>query len=303
VARVSSEYGKGTRFTLQLPLTLSVIRTLLVEIDGEVYAFPFARIARAIKLEKDKIEVLAGRQHFNLEGRQIGIVTAHQVLGTAPPASAGGELAVVVVGEDDSYGLVVDRFIGGRELVVQALDPRLGKLKDISAAALLDDGTPALIVDVDDMIRSAAKLAQADQLEKIRGDQEEPGEKRRKRVLVVDDSLTVRELQRKLLDHHGYRMEVAVDGMDGWNAVRSGQFDLVITDIDMPRMDGIELVTLIRRDPKLRSLPVMILSYKDRDEDRRRGLEAGADYYLTKGSFQGDTLLQAVVDLIGEARA
>jgi two-component system sensor histidine kinase and response regulator WspE len=122
-------------------------------------------------------------------------------------------------------------------------------------------------------------------------------------VLVVDDSLTVRELERKLLDQHGYDVEVAVDGMDGWNAVRTGHFDLIITDIDMPRMDGIELVTLIRKDADLKALPVMILSYKDREEDRRRGLEAGADYYLTKGSFHDDTLSQAVVDLIGQAKA
>jgi two-component system sensor histidine kinase and response regulator WspE len=91
--------------------------------------------------------------------------------------------------------------------------------------------------------------------------------------------------------------------MDGWNAVRTGRYDLVITDVDMPRMDGIELATLIKKDPMLKSLPVMIVSYKDRDEDRLRGLEAGADYYLTKGSFHDETLLQAVVDLIGEPDA
>ena len=91
--------------------------------------------------------------------------------------------------------------------------------------------------------------------------------------------------------------------MDGWNAVRTGHFNLVVTDIDMPRMDGIELVTLIKKDPALKALPVMIVSYKDREEDRRRGLDAGADYYLTKGSFHDETLLQAVVDLIGEADA
>ena len=120
-------------------------------------------------------------------------------------------------------------------------------------------------------------------------------------MLVVDDSLTVRELERKLLGNRGYDVEVAVDGMDGWNAVRTGHFDLVVTDIDMPRMDGIELVALITKDPNLKSVPVMIVSYKDRDEDRQRGLEAGAAYYLTKGSFHDETLLQAVVDLIGEA--
>ncbi|WAC29485.1 response regulator [Ancylobacter sp. SL191] len=111
----------------------------------------------------------------------------------------------------------------------------------------------------------------------------------------------MRELERKLLEHHGYEVEVAVDGMDGWNVVRSEGFDLVVTDVDMPRMDGIELVTLMRRDPRLRNLPVMIVSYKDREEDRRRGLDAGADYYLTKGSFHDETLIQAVTDLIGPA--
>ncbi len=111
--------------------------------------------------------------------------------------------------------------------------------------------------------------------------------RQRKRVLVVDDSLTVRELERKLLDRQGYRVEVAVDGMDGWNMLRGSHFDLVITDIDMPRMDGIELVSTIRGDANLRSLPVMVVSYKDREEDRRRGLEAGADYYLYQEQLPG----------------
>jgi len=105
---------------------------------------------------------------------------------------------------------------------------------------------------------------------------------------------------RKLLLGRGFLADVAVDGMDGWNAVRTGHYDMVITDVDMPRMDGIELATLIKKDPHLGSVPVLIVSYKDREEDRMRGLEAGADYYLTKGSFHDETLLQAVVDLIGE---
>jgi two-component system sensor histidine kinase and response regulator WspE len=104
-----------------------------------------------------------------------------------------------------------------------------------------------------------------------------------------------------MLAARGYLADVAVDGLDGWNAVRAGSYDLVITDVDMPLMDGIELATLIKKDPQLKSLPVLIVSYKDREEDRMRGLEAGADYYLTKGSFHDETLLQAVVDLIGEA--
>lgn len=302
--RISSASGGGTSFQLQLPVTLSVLRAVLAEIGGEPYAFPLAFITRIVTLPRTKIELLEGRQHFELDGRRIGLVSAHQVLGTIEPPSSGDELSVIVVGEaPQTYGIIVDRLIDQRELVVQPLDPHLGKIKDISAGALMEDGSPVLIVDAEDMIRSVSKLVSAGDLARVGPAAAAVGEKRRKRVLVVDDSLTVRELERKLLGNHGYDVEVAVDGMDGWNAVRSGHFNLVVTDIDMPRMDGIELVTRINKDPHLKSLPVMIVSYKDRDEDRQRGLEAGAAYYLTKGSFHDDTLVQAVVDLIGEATA
>jgi two-component system sensor histidine kinase and response regulator WspE len=297
---IASEFGQGTRFQLQLPLTLSVMRALLVNIDDEPYAFPLAGIVRTLKLPRQEIELLEGRPHFAFDGQQVGLVTAHEILGRGEAPAEDAELAVVVIGAGDArYGLVVDRFLGERELVVRPLDPRLAKVKDISAAAVMEDGSPVLILDVGDLIRSMEKQAASGRFRALERKVAGASQQRRKRVLVVDDSLTVRELERKLLDHRGYEVEVAVDGMDGWNVVRAESFDLVVTDIDMPRMDGIELVTLIKKDAKLRHMPVMIVSYKDREEDRRRGLDAGADYYLAKGSFHDETLIQAVEDLIG----
>ena len=123
-----------------------------------------------------------------------------------------------------------------------------------------------------------------------------------KRILIVDDSITVRELERQLLVNRGYTVDVAVDGIDGWNAVRSSQYDLVVSDVDMPRMDGIQLVRQIKEDERLKSIPVVIVSYKDREEDRIRGLDAGANSYLTKSSFHDQTFLNTVADLIGEPR-
>ena len=121
------------------------------------------------------------------------------------------------------------------------------------------------------------------------------------RILVIDDSPTIRKAIRQILTSLSHDVHEAQDGMDALEAVRRApQLDAILCDIDMPRMDGIELVSLIKKDPNLKALPVMIVSYKDREEDRRRGLEAGADYYLTKGSFHDETLVQAVVDLIGE---
>jgi len=300
--RAVSEPGKGMHFFLQLPLTLSVVRTLLVEIAGEPYAFPLARIDRALMLPKDDIDVVANRQYFTMDGRHIGLLSAHQVLEVQESTAYSDTLPVIVVSDRlNCYGLVVDRFFGESDLVVQPLDPRLGKVPDISAAALMEDGSPILIIDVEDMVRSVDNLLVGRRLRKVGRAVSAIAGPTRKRILVVDDSLTVREVERQLLANHGYEVEVAVDGMDGWNAVRVGHYDLVITDLDMPRMNGFELVGQIKNDSHLRALPVMVVSYKGSEEDRNRGLEAGANYYLTKSSFHDETLLQAVVDLIGEA--
>ncbi|QHC94183.1 hybrid sensor histidine kinase/response regulator [Pseudomonas sp. R84] len=296
--------GEGSRFHLEVPLTLSVVRSLVVEVGEEAYAFPLAHIERMCDLAPEDIVQVEGRQHFWHEDQHVGLVAASQLLNRPASQSSGETLKVVVIRERDAiYGVAVERFIGERTLVVLPLDERLGKVQDISAGALLDDGSVVLIVDVEDMLRSVDKLLNTGRLERIARHGNQAAEAARKRVLVVDDSLTVRELQRKLLLNRGYDVAVAVDGMDGWNALRSEDFDLLITDIDMPRMDGIELVTLLRRDNRLQSLPVMVVSYKDREEDRRRGLDAGADYYLAKASFHDDALLDAVVELIGGARA
>lgn len=299
--RIESAVQRGTRFVLQLPLTLSVVRSLIVDVAGEAYAFPLAHVKRALRVPRSAIEMLEGQQHIAWEGRPVGLATLHQLLGANGGAQTEGDVSVVLVGDEAGlYAIAVDGFLGEHTLAVQPLDSRLGKVRNVSAAALLDDGQVVLLLDVEDIVASVARLVREGQLAGIaRGAQGSARE--RKRVLVVEDSLTVRELERKLLEKRGYAVTVAVDGMDGWTTLRHGRYDLVITDVDMPRMDGIELVTMIRRDPQLKQMAVMIVSYKDREDDRRRGLEAGADYYLTKGSFHDEALLDAVNDLIGEA--
>jgi len=294
--------GNGLKFTLHLPLTLSVITTLMVEIAGEPYAFPLSRVDRLLSVAQEHVNMVEGRQYITVDDDLVGLIPASHVLELKGQPLEYDDFHVIVVSDRLSrYGIVVDRFIGQRELSVQSLDSRLGKVQDISAAALSEDGLPVLIIDVDDLVRSIDALANSDSVGTLKPYAEVLSHKVRKRILVVDDSLTVREIERKLLESYGYRVDVAVDGMDGWNAVRRSKYQLIITDVDMPRMDGIELVRSIREDHQLKSLPVMIISYKDRQEDRQRGLQVGADYYLTKGNFHDDTLIEAVVDLIGEA--
>jgi two-component system sensor histidine kinase and response regulator WspE len=168
-------------------------------------------------------------------------------------------------------------------------------VSDVLAAAVLPDGKPVLILDTEDLMRSVARIVEQRRM----ATRTEREKLRRHHVLVVDDSVTVRELERQLLLANGYEVSTAVDGADAWQLVRQREFDLVVSDVDMPRMDGLELTRSIRRDVRLRTLPIVIVSYRDKPEDRLRAEEAGATRYLPKSEFQEDALLQLVRELAG----
>lgn len=317
----------GTRFQFQLPLTLSVVRSLLLEIAGEPYAISLSRISRVLRLQPTQICYSENRPYFSLEGddhasaENISLVCARQLLalpnGSLVQSDAASETWVIIVGEiGNRYGLCVDRVIEEKDLVVRPLDKRLGKVPNVSSAALTEKGDPILILDVADMLQAAASLSAnlsggktfssaafetSSLLETEPPDASSASVSKVKKVLVVDDSLTVRAMEKKLLQNHGYQVDVAVNGAEGWNAVRVNTYDLVITDVDMPRMNGIELIEQMRAYRSTQHLPVIVVSYKDREADQLAGLEAGANYYLTKSSFHDDGLITAVVDLIGAA--
>lgn len=297
-----TEIDKGMEINMELPLTLSVIRSLMVSINNELYAFPLAKIQSLFTIKKQEISILEDKQYITINNKHIGLIHCSQILGLPGTTNADEEIPVIIIGDwNMSYGLVVDKLLGEKSLALRTLNKRLGKIKDITAAALTDDGDPVLVLDTDDLLQSIQDIISGKDLYKVNSVTDIDTSKI-KRVLIVDDSLTVREIEKKLLESRGYQVDVAIDGVDGWNTVRNGNYDLVVSDVDMPRMNGIELIKLIKSDAALRNLPVMMVSYKDRAEDRQKGLEAGADYYLTKGSFHDDTLIDAVIDLIGEAK-
>ena len=297
---VTTRSGRGTAFHLRLPLTLSVIRAVVVDIGGEPFAFPHNRIDRLLRVPRAGLDSLENRQFVAVDGHNVGLVLGNQLfdMPTAAPKT-NGELPVVLISDAaGQYGLIVDAIRGEQDLVVRPLDPRLGKVPNVSALAILDDGAPALIADVEDLMRSMDHLIQTGTL--TRCESAKTGAKRRKRVLVVEDSITVREVERQILRQRGYDVAVAVDGQEGWNVARAEPFDLIVTDIDMPRMNGLDLIRAVRAHATLREMPIIIVSYKDRAEDRLSGLEAGANHYLIKSSFHDNTFLQAILDLIGE---
>ena len=322
--QVSATPGQGTQFQFQLPLTLSVVRSLLFEIDKEPYAISLSRIDRVVHLSPSQIFYSENQPYFSLADTQppenISLVLASQLLDLSRQSTAFDDsISVVIMGEaGNRYGLCVDRFLGEKDLVVRPLDPRLGKVSNISAAALTEAGDPILILDVADVLRSAEKISTGEgascklslmgqatassgspEIDSQMSGNHITEQSLPKRVLVVDDSMTVRAMERKLLANQGYAVDMAVNGVEGWNQVRIGTYDLVITDIDMPRMNGIALIEYIRSNEATKALPIIVVSYKDRQADQLAGLDAGANYYLTKSSFHNDGLINAVKDLIG----
>ncbi|MFO0872696.1 MAG: response regulator [Phycisphaerales bacterium] len=299
---VETQPGRGLRFMLRLPVTLSVVRAAIVEVGEFSLAFPLARLGSLVALPAADATAVQGRFQFTLDGRSVGLVHAADVLEARGERVVADPLTVLVIGAgEERCGLIVDRVLGEEDLAVRPLDPRLGAVPHLAAAAVRADGAPTLVVDVEDVWRTLKQSLHGGRLRGVdaidaRGI---AARKAKRRVLVVDDSITVREVERQLLIRRGFEVDVAVDGKDGYNALRAGRYDLLVTDVDMPRMNGIELVRAVRREARFAELPIVIVSYKDREEDRRLGFEVGANAYLTKSSFQDDTFVRTVEDLMG----
>ncbi len=292
---------RGTAFSLRLPVTLSIVRAAVISIAGETYALALARLERIDRIARTEIKNVEGRPTTMIRGDTVGLVHATDLLELKPTASQDSrdDLAVVSLqAAGRTVGLIVDAFLGEEDLVVRKLDARLGEVAHVDAASIRENGDLLLILDADDLVQSTLQLLEQGRL---RGDggRSAATVRRKKRILVVEDSITVREVERQMLLRAGYLVDTAVDGVDGWNAVQKQSYDLIVSDVDMPRMNGIEFVRKLRADRRFERIPVVIVSYKDREEDRLAGLEVGASAYLTKGSFQDRSFLQTIADLVG----
>jgi two-component system sensor histidine kinase and response regulator WspE len=294
---VQTELGRGTTFRMRLPVTLSVLRAAIVSIAGEPYAMPLARMERIDRLDHHTLEHVEGRLAARVNDEVIGLVRGDELLGIPGDAERGALAVVSLRTRQRTLGVIVDGFLGEEDVVVQPLDERLGTVPHVSSASVRQSGELVLILDADAMAIDAARRLDEGTLRGAAAGSED-ARRRVHRVLVVEDSLTVREVERQMLTRAGYQVDVAVDGLDGWNALQRERYDLVLSDVDMPRMNGLELVRRIRADRRISHLPIVMVSYKDREEDRLAGLEAGATAYLTKGAFHDRTLLDTVADLI-----
>jgi len=316
---VRSEPGRGTCFELLVPLSLSLTRCLLVVggrhplFGDQRYAFPMGEVARVRRLAAVDLREIAGRLAVHLEEETLPLVQLHAILGLAPVHADLERKHLLVLGEGDSRcALLVEAVVDEQDMVSRPLDERLGKVAEVSGLTLLEDGGLALILDVPDLLQhlhegvghlhpAAARTALTVPLPELTpgpGRTEAPADRTPAQVLVVEDSVTVREVERHFLEQAGYQVTTAVNGVDGLNKAKAGDHRILITDIDMPRMNGLELIRTLRGIDRFRRLPIIVVSYKDRTEDRDRALEAGADRYVTKSEFDTDAMLALVAQLL-----
>lgn len=298
---IASRPGAGSEFLLRFPVTRTIVHSLIVIIAGEPYAIPLNRVDRIFKIARRDVHEEGAERFANVDGKQVTLVDAAKLLELDVRPTFPVSLSVLMVPTSERVvGLVVDKVVSEKELIVRPMPESLGKVKDVSATATLDNDDPVFILDVDEMLQRA-RITALQLLVSAAASMTTKPIAARKRILVVDDSITVRELERQMLTADGFDVAVAVDGLAGWNALKNEAFDLVVTDVDMPRLDGMQLVRMIRADETLQQLPVIMVSYIDREADGQRAIAAGATRFVAKTSFHDDTLRRQVRELIGEA--
>lgn len=286
---VRSTPGHGTAVTLILPVSLALVHALLAERAGAVFAFPLDHVDQVVA--PDGTVSLAGRSSLEVRGAAVPLTDLNGALGGSAPPPMPRAPAIVLALGGQRAAVVADRILGEQELLIRGLGALLAEGPGYDGCAVLGDGRVAFLVNTAFVLSSAGRAA---------APRPAAQERLPPKVLVVDDQLTVRELQRSILESAGYRVATASDGVEARDRLAEERdIDLVVTDIEMPGMDGFELLESIRSDAARGSLPVVMVSSRGSEDDRRRGLEAGADAYIGKDSFAQEALLGTVARLVG----
>ena len=289
---VSSQPGEGTRFCIVLPLMLATFRGVLIEVAGGLFVVPTAHVERVVRVKVDEVQTVEGRETIALGGRAVSLVRLADVL-ALPDAGAATPVhwTILVLGlGEQRIAFVVDAVLGEQEVLVKRLRLPLSRVRNIAGATVLGSGRVAPILNVVDLLKSARKAGVA----VVGGARHAPAAPSTKSVLAADDSATSRMLIKSMLESAGYRVTSAVDGLEAFTMLRAGMFDLLVSDVEMPRMNGFELTARIRADDRLSELPVVLVTGMETREDREHGIDVGANAYIVKSSLDQGNLLDAV---------
>ncbi|MGA3157180.1 MAG: Hpt domain-containing protein [Steroidobacteraceae bacterium] len=297
---MESTPGAGTRFAIKLPFTLAISHALVVRIADEFYALPLPTVEGVVRLSREDVaaHLRSDNASFTYGDQKYRLQPLAHFVGmeAGPPPDTDATIPVVLVrAGEHSTGLVADELLGSREIVVKPVGPQIASIRGISGATILSDGRVVIILDIGALVRAEWRGRQAPTVMRERDDQ-------RTFVLVVDDSITVRRVTQRLLERNGMRVLTARDGMDAVAVLQEHTPDIILLDIEMPRMDGYEVAAHVRSDPRLRDVPIIMITSRVGEKHRARAIELGVDDYLGK-PYQESQLIDAIMPLVAKRRA
>lgn len=292
---VDTAEGAGTTFLLRLPLNLAVFPLFRVAVCGKVCALPATAIVEMLAVPVAELIEIVDKRAIRLREQLIPVEHLAALLGLSrDDAPRHNEVLIVIIRDgEEKLGLIVDDVISREEMVVKPLPGHLKNLHLVSGVSIGERNSILNLLHVPELLRLAREIAEPGRR------MHQAGEQRAATILVVDDSYNTREIEKSILEAHGYEVDVGVDGEDGFEKTRQKRYDLVITDVEMPRLDGFSLTERLRADERYHLVPVIIVTSREKDEDKRRGIQVGADAYIVKGAFDQTNLVETVRSLIG----
>jgi len=290
--------GKGTRFALAVPLTLTTLRALLVEAGGQPFALAGTNVQKLVRVGPEDLVSVAGREMLRLGDAPLPVAGLAEALGLRPRAPAvpsARRPAVIVAAGEKRMAFVVDEFLAEQEIVIKNLGARVRRVRQISGATILPSGRIALVLNVANLIRAALGRTPA---AGIAAAPAGPAVRARRRLLVADDSVTTRTLEKSILEAAGYEVVTAADGAAAWQLLHERGADLLVSDVEMPRMDGFALAEAVRASKRFAQLPIVLVTARESEADKARGAAVGADAYLVKSAFDQKNLLETIAQLL-----
>ncbi len=290
---LKTELGRGTTVVLKVPLTLAMARVMFVRAGGQQLGIPTTSVEEAIRVDASQIKTIEGREAIVLREHAVPVMNLAAGLGLLEADNASRAYAVILNLGGRRVGLLVDGIVGEQEVVIKTLGPHFNGLRNIAGATVLGSGQVVLILNPPDLLAvSVVAIAPAIDAEAT------VSLTTAKRILVVDDSSTIRALEKTILVSAGYEVDEAVDGVDALAKVAKNQYDLLVVDIQMPRMDGLTLTERLKSDERFSAIPLIIVTTLEKEEDKKRGIAAGADAYIVKKAFDQANLLSVIEQLI-----
>jgi len=298
IISIETQPDIGTTFRIVIPLTLATFRGLLVQVNERLFVIPTSNIEKVARTSKEEIKTVENREIISLDGRAVSLVRladALEITGKVSEGISGESVQVVILGSAEKrMAFMVDDILNEQEVLVKGLGKQLSRVRNIAGATVLGENKVVPILNIHDLIKSGVKAAASARVhtEALKT------KAKRKSLLVVEDSITARTLLKNVLELAGYDIKTAVDGLEAITALKTQEFDLVVSDVDMPRLNGFDLTSKIRSDRKLSELPVVLVTGLESREDKERGIEVGANAYIVKSSFDQSNLLEVIQRLI-----